>query len=331
MSLDQNPCDLDLKKPHPIKLDGYEVIKALGEGAFGRVFIAKNRKANCFGALKRLKKAEIIKSHQVDHLKNECYILNSLSHPLIVRMEGIAQDSRYLFIAMEVVSGGELFKHLRKAGKFKKSEAAFYAAQVTLMWEYLHSKNVIYRDLKPENLLIDKQGYLKLTDLGFAKIVSTRTYTLCGTPEYLAPEVILNKGHGKAVDWWTLGVLLYEMVVGVDPFNSPDPLIMYQNIVKGTLRFPSCVDPDCKSLIKHLLDGDVTRRYGNLKNQAQDVKEHRFFFDMNWDALLDRRIIAPHVPALKNEGDTSHFSAMDEVKGEEPAKVPSANDPFLNW
>ena len=134
------------------------------------------------------------------------------------------------------------------------------------MIEYLHSLNIIYRDLKPENILIAKDGYLKLVDFGFAKKISVRTFTLCGTPEYLAPEVILNHGHGKPVDWWALGVLLYEMLVGEDPFTDKDPMTVYHNILKGRVRFPKDLDADGKSLIKHLLVSDLSRRYGNLKN-----------------------------------------------------------------
>lgn len=331
MSLDQNPVDLELQKPQTVKLENYDLMKALGEGAFGRVYMAKNKNNGSMWALKQLKKIEIIKGQQVDHLKNECYILNSLDHPLLVKMDGFGQDQRFIYIAMELISGGELFKYLRSVGKFNKGQTKFYAAQVALMWEFMHSKNVIYRDLKPENLLIDKYGYLKLADFGFAKIVSARTYTLCGTPEYLAPEVILNKGHGKAVDWWTLGVLIYEMLVGIDPFNAPDPMAMYQNIIKGNLRFPSNIDSDSKSIIKHLLENDLSKRYGNLKNQAQDVKDHRFFDDINWKLILDKKINAPYTPKIKSDTDSSNFTHLEESNNKDVAKIAPSNDPFLSW
>ena len=178
----------------------------------------------------------------------------------------MTQDNRFLYIGMEFVVGGELFTYLRRVVRFPKPQAALYTAQVTSMFEYLHSNNVIYRDLKPENLLIDGDGYLKLTDFGFAKVVENRTYTLCGTPEYIAPEIILNKGHGKGVDWWTVGVLVYEMLAGIDPFNDQDPMMIYQNIIRGNLKFPRTFDKDGRSLVKHLLVSDLSKRYGNLKN-----------------------------------------------------------------
>lgn len=143
---------------------------------------------------------------------------------------------------MPYIAGGELFTYLRSEGNFAADQAMFYCAQVTLMFEYLQTKHILYRDLKPENVLIDEDGYLKLTDFGFAKVVETRTYTLCGTPEYLAPEVLLNKGHGKPVDWWTLGILTYEMIAGIDPFNNAEPMTIYTNILKGKIKFPRDFD-----------------------------------------------------------------------------------------
>lgn len=151
------------------------------------------------------------------------------------------------------------------------------------MFEYLHAKNIVYRDLKPENLLIGADGYLKLTDFGFAKFIDNRTYTLCGTPEYLAPEILLNKGHGKPVDWWCLGILVYEMLAGIDPFNDEDPMAIYQKILKGKVKFPRNFDKKAKSLVKHLLVADLTKRYGNLKGGANDIKMHEWFKMMDWE------------------------------------------------
>ena len=201
------------------------------------------------------------------------------------------------------------------------------------MFEYLHSKSIIYRDLKPENILIDTKGYLKLTDFGFAKVCEGRTYTLCGTPEYLAPEILLNKGHGKPVDWWTFGVLLYEMIAGIDPFNDEDPMLIYQKILKGKIKFPSSFPSNAKSLVKHLLVQDLSKRYGNLKGGVADIKNHRFFKDLDWNALIKYKIKAPYIPNVGGKGDCNNFAECDEDEdddGDVPSIKPS-EDPFISW
>ncbi len=179
-------------------------------------------------------------------------------------------------------------------------------------------------------MLIDKDGYLKLTDFGFAKIVETRTYTLCGTPEYLAPEMLLNKGHGKPVDWWTFGILLYEMLAGIDPFSDDDPMLIYQKILKGRVKFPRSFDKNAKSLVKHILQADLSKRYGNLKNGVNDIKGHRFFNGLNWSQLLKKDLTPPYVPDVKGDGDTTQFTSYPESETESPPVKPG-DDPFIDW
>jgi len=261
---------------------------------------------------------------------SEISILAEIDHPFLIKMHGLAQDERYLYIFLDYIAGGELFNYLRSIGNLNNDEAKFYGAQVASMFEYLHSKDIIYRDLKPENLLIDKEGYLKLTDFGFAKHIDGRTYTLCGTPEYLAPEILLQKGHGKPVDWWCLGILIYEMLVGIDPFSDDDPMAVYQNILKGKIKFPRNFPRDAKSLVKHLLVADLTKRYGNLKGGATDIKEHRWFNMFDWKSLLQKRMQPPYIPEVKSEGDTTNFTQYPDSP-ELPKAIKQADDPFTNW
>ena len=219
-------------------------------------------------ALKIMKKSEVIYLKQVEHVKTEKKLLECITHPFIVNLLGAWQDDKILYLMMEYIIGGEFFLYLRKAGRFPNDTSRFYAAQITLVFEYLHGETILYRDLKPENLLLDRQGNCKVTDFGFAKRVEYRTWTLCGTPEYLAPEIILSKGHCKAVDWWALGILMYEMLAGYAPFYDEDPLGIYQKILEGKLKFPWHFDRHSKDLIKKLLTADLSKRLGNLKARA---------------------------------------------------------------
>jgi len=323
---------MDMKKTKikQVELSDYEIKQTVGTGSFGRVKLIKHKTSGRYLALKILTKAEIVKLKQVDHILSEVTILNSLDHPLLIKMFGMAQTDRYLYIAMEYVSGGELFTYLRTVQNLKNDDAKFYAAQIAMMFEHLHSMDIVYRDLKPENLLIDTSGYLKLTDFGFAKKLDGRTYTLCGTPEYLAPEILLQKGHGKPVDWWCLGIIIYEMLVGIDPFSDDEPMAVYQNILRGKIKFPSNFPKDAKSLVKHLLVADLGKRYGNLKGGVNDIKEHRWFGSYPWKKLLEKQVEAPYVPKVKGEGDTSHYSQYPESSDLPKALKPS-EDPFLNW
>ncbi|KAI2517730.1 PRKACB isoform 16 [Pan troglodytes] len=260
-------------------LEDFERKKTLGTGSFGRVMLVKHKATEQYYAMKILDKQK---------------------------------DNSNLYMVMEYVPGGEMFSHLRRIGRFSEPHARFYAAQIVLTFEYLHSLDLIYRDLKPENLLIDHQGYIQVTDFGFAKRVKGRTWTLCGTPEYLAPEIILSKGYNKAVDWWALGVLIYEMAAGYPPFFADQPIQIYEKIVSGKVRFPSHFSSDLKDLLRNLLQVDLTKRFGNLKNGVSDIKTHKWFATTDWIAIYQRKVEAPFIPKFRGSGDTSNFDDYEE-------------------
>jgi len=308
-----------------INLAGLELKDTLGTGSFGRVRLVQV--LNCdaaltkYYALKILKKSEVIYLKQVEHVKTEKKILEEVTHPYIVNLVGAFQDPKNLYLMMEYIIGGEFFSHLRKAGRFPNETSKFYAAQIVLVFEHLHSMSILYRDLKPENLLLNKKGNCKVTDFGFAKRVEYRTWTLCGTPEYLAPEIILSKGHGKAVDWWALGILCYEMLAGYPPFYDEDPLGIYQKILEGKIKFPWHFDRHSKDLIKKLLTADLTKRLGNLKGGAEDIKKHKWFnanVSINWEAMLNSpdELTAPIIPDVQGDSDTTNFEQYpDSAEG----------------
>ncbi|KAL7409551.1 kinase-like domain-containing protein [Mrakia frigida] len=258
-------------------------------------------------ALKVLAKSEIVRLKQVEHINNERAILGRVKHPFIVELYQTYQDSINVYMLLSYVPGGELFSHLRRAGRFTPDVTRFYLSSIILAVAYLHSQDIIYRDLKPENLLLDREGYLRIADFGFAKEVGDRTFTLCGTPEYLAPEIVLSKGHGKAVDWWALGILCFEMLAGYPPFFDDNPMGIYEKILAAKIAFPPHIDSITKDLIRRLLTVDRSKRLGNLRGGAMDVMMHPWFSGVDWGSLERRQIRAPIIPPVVDVGDTQNF------------------------
>ncbi|KAI9811794.1 MAG: serine/threonine protein kinase, AGC [Thelocarpon impressellum] len=310
-----------------LQLSDFELLRTLGTGTFARVWLTRlarpsQEERDKVFALKVLRKADIIRLKQVQHVRNEREVLAAVAgHPFITTMVTSFADRDCLYMLLDYCPGGEVFSYLRRAKRFDVPTAQFYGAEIVLILEFLHgSQGVAYRDMKPENLLIDVDGHIRLVDFGFAKRLGNReTYTLCGTPEYLAPEVIQSKGHSTAVDWWAFGILLYEFVVGQPPFWDQNPMKIYEKIVNEPLKFPRGMPREAESLIRALCTKDRTKRLGNISGGVGRVKAHPFFEGIDWDALYARQMQGPIVPHVRHAADTSNF---DEYPDENDDKEP---------
>lgn len=260
--------------------------------------------------------------------------MSSIRHPFIVNLECKFQDKYFLYLVLELVSGGEFFTLLKRAGRLKMPHCAFYASQIVLVFQYLHDHKIVYRDMKPENLLIGTDGYLRLTDFGFAKRLTKpfRTFTLCGTPEYIAPEILLNRGHAFSVDWWALGILVFEMFTGNAPFCDDNPMKIYQKILRAKIDWPKegkqydhVIPKRARDFIQALLTKNISLRL----NDAVDVMKHPFFEGVNFKKVLSKSIKkVPWRPEIKDAKDTKHFEDYDEDTDTEDQELDS--DPFIN-
>jgi len=306
-------------------LGDLEVKSTLGCGAFGRVKLCKYEKDGEFYALKCQSKTAITESSLQEHVMNELRVMKRIDHPLIAKFYCALQDNLYIYFVLELLQGGELFTHLRNRGKLSEQTARFYSASVVYAFATLHSMKIAYRDLKPENLVMDTNGYCKLVDFGLAKqLLSGKTWTLCGTPDYLAPEIILNEGHDLAVDYWALGVLIFEMVVGAPPFYAEDPMEVYEKILTGTPTMPTFFTRNLSDLIKKLLRSQQAKRLGNTRGGTAAVIKHKWFGSFDWAGLESGEMRAPYKPAVASKDDIANFDIFDE--GEVPTTCEWAPD-----
>ncbi|XP_031552697.1 cGMP-dependent protein kinase 1-like isoform X1 [Actinia tenebrosa] len=294
-----------------VRLEDLSLVKTLGVGGFGRVELVQLAGDKRTFALKMLKKHHIVETRQQDHIMSEKKIMMESNSAFIVRLYKTFKDKKYLHMLLEACLGGELWTILRDKGSFDDGTTRFYVGCVIEAFQYLHAKGIVYRDLKPENLLLDSNGYCKLVDFGFAKKIGfgRKTWTFCGTPEYVAPEIILNKGHDLSADYWSLGILMYELLTGSPPFTGSDPMKTYNIILKGIdmIDFPRKITRNAHALIKKLCRDNPVERLGYQKGGLKDIMKHKWFDGFNWEGLRQRKLQPPIIPKIKSATDASNF------------------------
>lgn len=291
----------------PLSSTDFEMLKVLGQGNFGKVLQVRKKDTGRIYAMKVLSKKNIIASQVVSHTLSERNILIQMRSPFLVALKFSFQTPTKLYLILDYLNGGELFYHLTKEEAFSESRAKFYIAEIILALECLHSHGIMYRDLKPENVLLDSNGHIALTDFGLSKenLYNATTNTFCGTAEYLAPEILLGQGYGLSVDWWSVGIIFYEMVTGLPPFYSENTNVMYSKILHEAIPSVENMSPMAMDLVRNLLHRDPKRRLGS--NGTDEIKRHPYFADVHWDQLAHKQVIPPFKPRIASETDTSYF------------------------
>uniref|UniRef100_A0A672J5S2 Protein kinase N3 n=1 Tax=Salarias fasciatus TaxID=181472 RepID=A0A672J5S2_SALFA len=295
-----------------MQMEDFKYISVLGRGHFGKVLLVEFKKTGRLYAIKALKKTEIVSRDEVDSLMSEKRIfemINASRHPFLVQLHGCFQTADHLCFVMEYLPGGDLMIHIHNS-VFSEAQTRFYSACVLLGLEFLHLNKIIYRDLKLDNLLMDADGFVKITDFGLCKEGmghGDRTSTFCGTPEFLAPEVLTDDNYTRAVDWWGLGVLIYEMLVGESPFPGEDEEEVFDSIVNDDVQYPPSLPPDAVGILQKLLKKNPAKRLGAGERDAGEVKGDGFFQSIDWEALLARKATPPFLPAIRDSTDVSNF------------------------
>jgi serine/threonine protein kinase len=307
------------------KPSDFEFLKVIGKGSFGKVLLARHKTEDELYAVKVLNKSHVLRKNETKHIMAERNVLiRNVIHPFLVGLHYSFQTGDKLYFVLDYINGGELFFHIQRERCFSEARSRFYAAEIASALGYLHSLNIIYRDLKPENILLDNEGHVALTDFGLCKegiAGRNTTSTFCGTPEYLAPEVLQKKPYDRAVDWWCLGSVLYEILFGLPPFYSRNTSEMYENTLHKPLQFRSTnhVSPAAVDILEKLLTKDKAERLGT-KRDVEEIKEHEFFASINW-TLLDQRLVEPpFVPDVAGKLDFKNFD-QEFVREQVPASV----------
>uniref|UniRef100_A0ACD5YZX1 Uncharacterized protein n=1 Tax=Avena sativa TaxID=4498 RepID=A0ACD5YZX1_AVESA len=280
-----------------VGLDDFEILKLVGQGAFGKVFQVRKKGTSEIYAMKVMRKDKILEKNHSEYMKAERDILTKIDHPFVVQLRYSFQTKYRLYLVLDFINGGHLFFQLYKQGLFREELARIYTAEIISAVSHLHANGIMHRDLKPENILLDAEGHAMLTDFGLAKQFreNTRSNSMCGTLEYMAPEIILGQGHDKAADWWSVGILLFEMLTGKPPFVGNREKAQ-QKIVKEKLKLPSFLTSEAHSLLKGLLHKEAGKRLGTGPGGSDEIKKHKWFKPINWRKLDAREILPSFRP-----------------------------------
>lgn len=307
-----------------LTVDDFELLRVIGRGSFGKVMLVRKKGGSGTYAMKVLKKAQLVKRKQVAHTRTERRVLEDIDNPFIVALRYAFQTDEKLYMVLDYFPGGELFFHLKNGGRFSEERARFYAAEIAIALQCLHDNQIVYRDLKPENVLLDELGHIRLTDFGLSKenvSLTKFTQTFCGTPEYLAPEVVCGQPYGTPVDWWSLGTLLFEMLTGLPPFYDQNLQSMYEKIVKGKIAFPPYLSEAAKQVLLAFLERDSRKRLGCRGHGIEELKVHPFFHGIDWEALRQKQLTPPFKPSVV-DASTDTKNIDEEFTKETPKDTP---------
>lgn len=302
------PTELSITENSKVSLGDFDLLCTVGVGAFGRVLQVRNKTTGLIYAMKVMRKNTVISKKAVDYIRTEHLVMKTNSHPFIVDLHCAFQSNGKLYLVMDFAYGGPLWNHLRREAMLPESHVQFYIAEIALALIHLHERGIVHRDLKPENILMDHEGHVSVTDFGLAKQNVSGTegaQSFCGTDDYIAPEIIKGNNYGKAVDWWSLGALMYDMLAGEPPFKANNRNNLYKKICSAKIKYPTYLTGPAVSLLKGLLNRDPEKRL----ECGLNIKKHTFFKGMNWKGLLSRVIIPPITPGMKHGSlDVSNFS-----------------------
>ncbi|XP_020237194.1 serine/threonine-protein kinase AtPK1/AtPK6 [Cajanus cajan] len=325
----------NLMKIQRVSIDDFEILKVVGQGAFAKVYQVRKMGTSEIYAMKVMRKDKIMEKNHAEYMKAERDIWTKIEHPFVVQLRYSFQTKYRLYLVLDFVNGGHLFFQLYHQGLFREDLARIYTAEIVSAVSHLHSNGIMHRDLKPENILLDADGHVMLTDFGLAKQFeeSTRSNSMCGTLEYMAPEIILGKGHDKAADWWSVGVLLFEMLTGKPPFCGGSRDKIQQKIVKDKMKLPAYLSSEAHSLLKGLLQKEATKRLGSGTRGVEEIKGHKWFKPINWKKLEAREIQPSFRPDVAGKHCVANFEKRwtDMPVVDSPAASPNGGNPFKDF